>query len=108
MVLGNTFSLGGYIISENKKEEKILGKIQYLINLLSFIVAIMFFAVNIYAPSLIFQMAANLLLMIGFIQMIPMKPFSGRLVRRWNKRKWSSFYFVMFVVYTFVNLIIFM
>jgi hypothetical protein len=98
--LGNTFSLAGYIMSDGKKDKKTEGKVQYIINLYSFIFALIFIVLNIIWPMLFFQMSANLLLFIGFLQMIPISPFSGLTIMKHNKIKWSILFIAMLIVYS--------
>jgi len=100
--LGNTFALAGYTVSDKKTKRE--ARIQYTINTVSFMVSIIFLIWNWFAPSLYLQMAMILAMAISVIQMLPMKPFAGKNIYKWNKIKWWITFTPMFLVYMLVHL----
>jgi hypothetical protein len=101
--LGNTFSLAGYTLSDEKNTKK-EGKIKYFINLITFLMALIFFVWNFLTPAVILQMCVILSITISFLQMFPITPFAGKTVIKWNKFIWLITFIPMALVYIAVNL----
>jgi len=100
--LGNTFCLAGYTLSE--KETKRESRINYNINLWSFLASIAFLIVNFIFPSMFMQMATLLCMSLAVIQMMPFKPFAGKLIYKWNLKKWYLTAIPMFMVYFLISI----
>ncbi|NOZ81075.1 MAG: hypothetical protein GXP63_05365, partial [DPANN group archaeon] len=97
--LGNTFSLAGYVISEDEKDKKTEGKVNFYINLMTFLAFLVFFVWNFLAPSVLVQMIMLLAISIGFIQMLPLRPFSGKSIYAWKKGVWWITFLPMLAFY---------
>ncbi|MCF7862044.1 hypothetical protein K9M79_07430 [Candidatus Woesearchaeota archaeon] len=102
--LGNTFSLAGYNVSESEKDAVTDAKIQYGINVLSFLVALGLAIWNIILPSILLQMSMTLALSIAVIQMMPISPFSGKGIYKWNRKIWWLSFIPMLVTYVLANI----
>ncbi len=101
--LGNTFSLAGYTVSEGKIGSE--GKINYIINVVTFAAFIAFWIWNFLAPNLIIHMAMLLTLAIAFLQMLPVSPFSGKGIFAWNRKLWALGFIPLFAAYMLVNVL---
>ena len=103
--LGNAFSLTGYTVSKNKKEELLEGKIQYQINLATFLLSIIFFIIALFEQNIFLKMAYSYAVSFSFLQLLPIKPYAGKYMLRWNKTAWILLFIPMLVAYVFINLI---
>lgn len=102
--LGNTFSLSGYTIKEKDTDHK--AKIAYVIDILTFLFAVVFVIWNFIAPTIIIQMAMLMSMSIAVIQMLPVEPFNGKIVYNWKKWLWWISFIPMLAVYIVVNVIV--
>jgi len=102
--LGNTFAMAGYMVSD--RETKKEAQIQYVINFLSFLASLVFLVWNLVAPSIILQMSMVLAMSIAVIQMLPMNPFSGRIIYRWSRWRWWISFLPMMSIYLLVNVVV--
>jgi hypothetical protein len=103
--LGYTLSMAGYVQKHDSEINVQEGKIQFIINLFTFIFAIIFFVLNFVFDHIIFQMAGILSITIAFIQMMPFKPFSGLMIFKWRKLAWFLLFVPMIITYVVINLI---
>ncbi len=100
--MGNTFGMAGYVSSEKDTEYE--GKMAYLINMVTVLFFACFFIWNSFSPNVVAQMAMLLALAIAYIQMLPIKPFSGRSIFAWRRGLWLAGFAPLTVVYIFLNL----
>ena len=98
--MGNAFSLAGYTVAQEAKNE---GKVLFTIDLLSFLAAIIFIIWNFLAPNPLIQMAMFLSLAISVIQMMPIEPFGGKKVLAWSKWRYLLLFIPMIIVYGLVS-----
>ncbi len=103
--LGNTFSLAGYVASDEKENEH-EGKHAFIVNFMTFIAFGVFFVLNFLNPSTIYQMVMLLALGITFLQMLPFTPFGGKKVWAWKKSVYLISFIPLTFIYIFINVII--
>ena len=101
--LGNAFCLAGYNVSHKETDHDI--KVHYMIDLFSFLLALILIIVNIFYPSRILQLAGAYALVFVFLDMLPMKPFAGKAIYRWNKTAWYLTFIPMALLYIATNLV---
>jgi len=104
--LGNTFALAGYIVNHEDKGTKYEGKIAFVVNLLTFVAFLVFWAWNLFDPGVMIQMGMLLSLSLSFLQMLPMKPFAGPRIRRWSRTAWWLMFVPLLVFYILINLVV--
>ena len=104
--LGNTFSLAGYTIANKETESNKLAKNEYLINIITFIAGTLFFIWNLYYPCTFAQMAAILAISLAFIQMLPIHPFIGKVIKTWKNRLWKITFALILIFYVIIILLI--
>jgi hypothetical protein len=101
--LGNTFSLVSYTLVDENVDAKKFGKISFNISLLTFVAAFIAYIANILNPSLVLQMIFVYAIMMLFIELFPMAPFTGNDIKKWSFSKWLIFYIIVTVCYVYVN-----
>ncbi len=104
--LGNIFGMAGYNMSDKEKINKEEGRIAYIVNKVSFLIALIFLTWNTFYPHIIAQMAMNLAIAITMIQMLPMKPFGGRKIYAWKKSRWWLLFIPVLILYVVSQLIV--
>ncbi len=105
--LGNALPLVGYMSKEKTEAKNVEeGRIQFKINLYTFLASLGFFIINLFEPNVIFQMASSLSISIVFVQMLPFSPFSGKAIFKWKRIKWALISMPILLFYILVQLII--
>lgn len=101
--LGNTFSLAGYMIKKEDDEtvnaKRPDGKNEFLTAVFMGIVTLIVFGLNSSVHSHILQMVWVLCLTTLFIDLLPMKPFSGEAIRAWRKSAWWWLFIPVALIY---------
>jgi hypothetical protein len=101
---GVTFSLASYTLTEeNINEEKRLGRQAFLISLMTYVIALIAYALNIFFPSLTLQMIFVFCIMTVFIEFFPFSPFAGNDIKDWNLKTWIIAYAVIIATYIGMN-----
>ncbi|NTV24076.1 MAG: hypothetical protein HGA85_06945 [Nanoarchaeota archaeon] len=101
--LGNTFSLASYTLVEEGACEKRLGKITFMLSLITFSLAILLYIIDIFIPSQIFQLTFVYAIMMVFIELFPLSPMPGSDCRKWNKYAWLGLYIAAIAAYVYMN-----
>ncbi|MCB9362835.1 hypothetical protein H6504_05350 [Candidatus Woesearchaeota archaeon] len=105
-LLGSTFALSGYVVGKDTNDKSKESPVAYAINLVTFLVSVILFFWNIISPTIIIQMAMVLSMTIPTIQFLPLEPFSGKHIYRWNKKVWWFTAPIIFLTYIAVNIVI--
>jgi concanavalin A-like lectin/glucanase superfamily protein len=103
--LGNTFSLASYNTAENEDDGR-YAQMLFQSNIIFYIVAAIIFVINFMVSHVVFQMIFIFLIMTLTIDMTPLKPMDGDIIRKWNAKKWMSLYLIILVSYVFMIFII--
>ena len=102
--LGNTFSLVSYtLLDEDAADERFFGKLSLGIAALTHVLALAAYIINLFTPSVVWQLIFVYGVMMNFIEFFPMEPFPGSDIRKWNFPVWLIGYIVVFVTYLFTN-----
>lgn len=99
--LGNTFSLASYNTAENEDDGR-YAQMLFNSNIIFYVVSIMFFIFNMLHNTMIFQMSYIFLIMTLTIEMTPLKPMDGNIIRKWNIKKWILLYLLILPSYVFM------
>jgi hypothetical protein len=99
--LGNTFSLASYNTAENEDDGR-YAQILFNSNIIFYSIATVTFIMNLLVPHVIFQMIFIFLIMTLTIGMTPLKPMDGDIIRKWNTKKFMTFYLIILVSYVFM------
>lgn len=100
--LGNTFSLASYVKGENEQEDTYPAML-FQSSLILFAISIATFAITFISGNVIFQMISVFTIMMLIIDMTPLKPMDGALIRKWNMNKWLSLYILIGISYIIMN-----
>jgi len=101
--LGNTFCLTGYTVQD--RETKREAVTQFRINFYTFVLALVLAILNFFFASVVLQMAMILGISCAFLNMLPTRPFGGRLIYRKLRMKWWLTFIPLTAVYILINLI---
>jgi hypothetical protein len=101
-LLGNTFSLVSYTLTEGESEKK-LGKLSFIISLITVFASIAAYVINIFHPSLVLQMIFVYCIIVSFIELFPLAPMAGADIRKWNAFVYVIFYLIVFALYVSMN-----
>lgn len=101
--LGNTFGLAGYVSSE-KGHEPVKAKILYNSVCFTFILGILFLIINMVAPFQLAQVIMVSALTSCFMDMLPITPFSGKEIIKWNRKLWKLAFIPILCSYLFLSL----
>ena len=101
--LGNTFSLTFYIVFEEEKNIKKFGKMYFNIYLILYTLSLITFTLHFFIPLIVLQMIFSFSIMGLFIFLAPIKPMTGYNIKKWNFKKWSILYAVVFISYIIMN-----
>jgi hypothetical protein len=105
--LGNTFSLASYTLLDDNADEERFGKISFKISLMTFILAVIAYVINIFSPSLVLQMIFVYSIIVVFIELFPMPPMPGNDIKKWSKLTWALFYLLVTASYIYMNFTIY-
>ncbi len=97
-LLGNTFSLASYNTAENENDGR-YAKLLLTSTSIFYVIALASFLLNYIFPHIIFQMVFILLIMTLMIDMTPIKPMDGDIIRKWNVRYFIPIYAIVIVSY---------
>ncbi len=100
-LLGNTFSLASYTTAENIDDER-YAQILFNSNIIFYSIAAVIFLINLLVSNVVFQMIFIFLIMTLTIDMTPLKPMDGDIIRKWNAKNWFLLYFIILVSYVFM------
>jgi len=103
--LGNTFSLASYITAENEDDGR-YARMLFNSNSIFYAVSVILFFFNILYSNVIFQMSYIFLIMTLTIDMTPLKPMDGEIIRKWNMAKWMLLYVLILASYVLMIFII--
>ncbi|MBU0758634.1 MAG: hypothetical protein KKF44_11300 [Nanoarchaeota archaeon] len=102
--LGNTFSMVSYtLLDEDVADEKVFGKGSFMIALLTYFLVMIGYMLNIFWPSVVFQMIFVYSIMVLFIELFPMGPMAGDEIRKWNFPVWLISYIIVIASYIGMN-----
>lgn len=101
-ILGNTFSLASYTLVD-EEHEKLFGKVSFFISIYTYLIALIFYVLNIIKPNLIFQIVFVYCLLVLFIDLFPMKPMAGKDIINWKFIPWLIIYIIVFISYIYIN-----
>ncbi len=101
-VLGNTFSLASYITAENEGAER-YARMLFQINLIFYILSLFCFMMYLIVSHVMLQMIFIFCIMMIMIDMTPIKPLDGALIRKWNPMYWLGLYSVVTISYIIMN-----
>lgn len=103
--LGNTFSLASYNTAENEEDGR-YAQMLFQLNIIFYVIATIIFITNFMVSHVVFQMIFIFLIMTLTIDMTPIKPMDGNIIRKWNTKKWMVLYVVIIVSYILMIFII--
>jgi len=103
--LGNTFSLASYNTAENEEDGR-YAQLLFNSNIIFYSIASVFFIMNLLVSHVVFQMVFIFLIMTLTIDMTPLKPLDGAIIRKWNTKKFMVLYIIILVSYIFMIFII--
>jgi len=103
--LGNTFSLASYNTAENEDDGR-YAQMLFNSNIIFYMIAAIVFIINFMISHVVFQMIFIFLIMTLTIDMTPLKPMDGNIIRKWNANKWMLLYSIILVSYVFMIFII--
>ncbi len=102
--LGNTFGLAGYV-SADESHEKAKTKIQFKTIIITSFLGVLFFMLNFNHPTKLLQLITVSLVTTAFLQLLPIAPFSGKEIRKWNTALWFITFLPMLLFYIVINLV---
>jgi hypothetical protein len=97
-LLGNTFSLAAYNTAENESDGR-YAKLLLRSTFIFYFIALVCYLFNFIFPNVIFQMIFIFIIMSLMIDMTPIKPMDGDIVRRWNIGFFASTYAIIIASY---------
>ncbi len=103
-LLGNTFSLASYTTAENESDgryAKLLLKSAFIL----YLIALVCYLLNFVLPNIVFQMAFIFIIMSLMIDMTPLKPMDGYIIRKWNFGCFTAAYAIIIVSYVLMMFI---
>jgi len=103
--LGNTFSLASYNTAENEEDIR-YAQLLFNSNIIFYSIASVVFIINLLVSHVVFQMIFIFLIMTLTIDMTPLKPMDGDIIRKWNTKKFMMLYVIILVSYVFMIFII--
>jgi len=103
--LGNTFSLASYTTAENEEDGR-YAQMLFNSNIIFYSIALVTFIIHLLMPFVVFQMIFIFLIMTLTIEMTPIKPMDGAIIRTWNIKKWISFYIIIVASYVLMLFIL--
>jgi len=101
-LLGNTFSLASYIKGENEQDDTYPAML-FQSSILIYTISILTFALTFIFSHVLLQMISVFCIMMLIIDMTPLKPMDGELMKRWNMKKWLILYSIVGVSYVIIN-----
>lgn len=102
--LGNTFSLAGYTVSDEKGKER-QGVVNFIVNIVTFFIFLVTAIWNIMSPEPLVQMIMVLSVALSFLFMLPFDPFGGKKVYQWKSWLWWVSFVPIAVCYVWVSLV---
>ena len=100
-LLGNTFSLASYILAED--ENKQYGLMLFHLGVLNLGIAIVSFLLNIVVPSVLLQMIFVFSIMSLIIDLVPVPPMDGYIIKKWSVKYWLALFSVATIMYIFMG-----
>ena len=103
--LGNTFSLASYNTAENEDDGR-YAQLLFNSNIIFYGIALVIFITDLLVPYVVFQMIFIFLIMTLTIDMTPLKPMDGDIIRKWNTKKFMVLYLIILFSYVFMIFIV--
>lgn len=101
-LLGNTFSLASYIKGENEDHDSYAAML-FKSSLILFGISLLSFALTLVMGHVLFQLISVFCITMLIIDMAPLKPMDGAIVKKWNMNKWLILYMFICVSYIIMN-----
>jgi hypothetical protein len=103
--LGNTFSLASYNTAENEDDGR-YAQLLFYSNIIFYCIASVIFIMNLFVSHVAFQMIFIFLIMTLTIDMTPLKPMDGDIIRKWNTKKFMILYIIIIISYVIMIFIV--
>ena len=103
--LGNTFSLASYNTAENEDDGR-YAMMLFNSNIIFYVIATIIFTINLIVSNVVFQMIFIFLIMTLAIDMTPLKPMDGDIIRKWSTKKWMLLYLIILISYVLMIFVI--
>ena len=103
--LGNTFSLASYNTAENEDDGR-YAQLLFNSNIIFYSIATAFFIMNLLVSHVVFRMIFIFLIMTLTIDMTPLIPMDGEIIRKWDIKKFMVLYIIILASYIFMIFII--
>jgi hypothetical protein len=96
--IGNTFSLASYVTADNEEDNR-YAQMLYQSTIIFYMVSLVAFSLNFIKPNVVLQMIFVFCIMTVMIDMTPIKPMDGDIIRKWNTKYWLILYSIIGVSY---------
>ncbi len=104
--LGNPFGMAGFLVEEGDAGmRRKIGLMKLAGPLASSLFALIFAAINVFAPWEIFQMVYTMASTLALVELLPFEPFDGVSIRKWNVFTWFFVFCAVALLYIIINFI---
>lgn len=104
--LGNPFGMAGFLVEEGDASmRRKIGLMKLSGPLASSLFALIFAAINVFAPWEIFQMVYTMASTLALVELLPFEPFDGISIRKWNVFTWFFVFCAVALLYIIINFI---